>query len=267
MLLRSVDSPCGLERPIPQLLWIPVQDHVDSCRAGGGIEASIRFAAARVHALKGATDVGHDDRQPARDGLGNTEAERLVRTGVHEDVRAGERSGEARSILLEPGKMDPFRSHSLEPLPLGAISVEHQNGLSARAHLRERLDDDVPALLEGESADSDQDGHPFARPREPSAAPGFAATGWMEDGRVHAEGRENDRAHPGGAQTIGLRPARDEYGVEWGENRRRERPERTAHHASQPVSEACLHRRLDVRAHVVGVPKRGGDLRTPVAGR
>ncbi len=215
MRLRRVDSLCGLDRSIPQLLWIPVQDHVDGCRAGGRVEASIRFAAARVHALKSATDVGHDGGQPGRDGLGNTEAERLVRTGMHEDVCAGECSGEPRSILLEPGKVDPFGGHSLEPLPLGAISVEHQNGLSARAHPRERLDDDVPPLLVSESADSDQQGHLVARPRKPSAAPGFVAMRRMEDRRVHAEGRENDRSNPRGAQTIGLRPARNEHRVEW----------------------------------------------------
>jgi hypothetical protein len=122
-------------------------------------------AASGSRLLGRAALVGHHDRHAARDRLGQAEAERLVGASVEHHVGAREHGSEAAPIALESGERHVGRppvllDAALHARTLGAVAEEHEH---AAARLRspavpcERVDQHVPAFLDGEPADRDEE--------------------------------------------------------------------------------------------------------------
>ena len=79
---------------------------------------------------------------------------------MHEDVGAGESAREHPAIALESDEANAGRSRTFQRLTLGSVPEEDENGVSPRPDPGERPEDDVPALLEREAADADEDSPP-----------------------------------------------------------------------------------------------------------
>ena len=233
-----------------------VENSLDRARACLVIQTRVSLTASDVDVLRCTAGVGDDDGQRARDGLGNADAERLVRRTVDQNICAGERAREPGAVLLESDETNPRGSGSFEALSLGAVTEEDERGIAMRAlaHSAERAQDDVPALFDGESTDPDKQ-RPGAT-IEKLAAPRLASRPGMKHANVDAKGTVDDVLHSGGAQMLGLRNAGDERGIERREQCSRAFREKVSDRVGRSRSEALGNRRADVRTHVVGVPKR-----------
>ncbi len=98
-------------------------------------------------------------------------------------------------ILLEVDEIDVGWRPPFEPLSFGAVTKEKQRGVFAAGRTRERVDDDIPALLEREAPDTHQEGARHS-PREFTPA-SLASSPRMEEADVHPEGHVDDALDPG----------------------------------------------------------------------
>ena len=108
VLLRRPRSSGGLQRARSQRRPVPLQELEGRGRQAPSVQAPVRTAARRVRALARSAFVGHDDRKTARDGLGDPEAERLVRAPVEQEVRAAASAAASRErSWTKPAKRTP----------------------------------------------------------------------------------------------------------------------------------------------------------------
>ena len=117
----------------------------------------VDLAARGVGALGRAARVGNDHGQPARDRLGDARG-RTSRTGSRAPGRRrrpGTGRG-ARGPCSKPAKRTPGRRAAFEPRSFGSVPEEDEDGLVPGAHPLERVEHDVPPLLDREAADADE---------------------------------------------------------------------------------------------------------------
>jgi hypothetical protein len=205
-------------RARPEFDPVAPEDAHEGGRACLGVEAAVHLAARGVDALGRAAGVGDHDRQAARNRLGDGESERLAGTPVHEYVGAGQGGREAASVRLEPEETDARRRTALKACTLGSVSEQNENGGTACPESRERLEHDVPSLLDRQSTDPDEQRRRWGRAAEQFTSQ-CGVRGRRAERRSDAEGDVHHPPHSGGAQPIGLPESGHEHRVEGREER------------------------------------------------
>jgi 1,2-diacylglycerol 3-alpha-glucosyltransferase len=246
---------CGFEGEGPELAGVALEQAFDRRRACRGVEAGVDLARGGVDALRGAALVGNDDWQPARHRLGDAQAVRLARAGMHEQVGGGQGPGEPRSVGVEAGEVNARRSATFQPGPFRSIPEEHEHGLVPSADPLEGVDHDVPPLLHRESTDADEHRRAFPGAGDPLASPGSVRRLWAERAGIHAEGHVNDVGNASCAKPARLDAAADEGRVERGEQRSDAAPEGGGDSPRSREPDRTGEGGLEVRAHVVGMPE------------
>ena len=232
-----------------------VEHALDGGGAPDGIEAAIGFAARGFRVLCGRTCVGHDDGEPTRDRFGNPEPECLVRSGMNQDIGAGESRRESSSVSVESCEMNPGRRFLLELGPFGSISKKDEHRLATRAHTPKSLKHDIEAFLSREASAADDDGGAVLRFAEPPAPPIGATRVRVEGARIHTQRRMNHPSDPGGAQKSGLLTPGSKDGIERSKQRANPAPKRLDGDARRAEAYASGQHRFDVHPDMIRVPE------------
>ncbi len=209
----------------------------------------------RVGALGRAAGVGHDDGEPAGDRLGDSEAVRLVRAPVHENVGRGHGLREAHAVLLEAHEADPGWGATFEARSFRSVSEQYEHGLASGAHPLEGVEHDVPPLFDREAAHADEQRGPLAGAVQELSPSRSVSDVRPERAPVHAEGSVDDVPNTGGPKAPGLRAAGDEGRVERRQQRPDPMPEGRADPGGHGRPQGLREHGLDIGAHVVGVPE------------
>jgi 1,2-diacylglycerol 3-alpha-glucosyltransferase len=254
-----------VERACAQVTPVAGQQSIDRIRASLRVEAAIRLPAGEVCALGRASGVGHDHGQSAGDGFRHTEPERLVWTPVHQDVGARERAREVRTVPLESDKADARGRASLESRSLRSVAEKYQHRLASCADASERLEHDVPALLEREAAHADEQHCAIAGASQEFEASPFAPGPGPERRDVYAHRRMDHASDPRRAQSRSLCAPRDERRGERGQHHPHPLPEWDAQRGRRRLARVPDERGLDVRADVVRMPERRSHPRQCLA--
>ncbi len=240
-----------------ELVAVAREKALDRGSAGDRVAGPVRLPAGGVDGVCGSARIGHDDRETARDRLGDAEPERLVRAAVHQEVGAREGLPESAAVALEALEAHTRGRRALECRALRSVAEEDEHRLPPPLHPTECLEHHVPPLLECEATDPDEKGGAVRRAAEELVTPLGAACSGVEGLHVHAEGSVDDALDACRAKPIGLPPSGDEGGVERSEQRPDPSPHRSAHGLGHRHTQPSGKDRLDVRSEVVGVPERG----------
>jgi hypothetical protein len=106
--------------------------------------------------------------------------------------------------LLEADEANAGWRQSLQAHPLGSIPEKNQDRTPAGAESVERLQNDVPPFLGGESANPYEQRRGFPRSTKQFRAPGRGGHSGAKCRRVDSEGDMDDPRYANGAQASGL---------------------------------------------------------------
>jgi hypothetical protein len=235
----------------PKLAWITVEEAPDGRGARDGIRACVDLGTRRVGALGCPAGVGDDRRESAGDGLGDSKAVGLARATVDEEIRRGERASQARAVLVEAREDHTRGRAAFELRSLRAVAEEDEDGAPVSADALERVDHDVPALLDGESPHADEQESVLRSVTEELATARLVSRLRAEDVPVDAERHVDHLPNACSPEAAGLHLAADERRIEGQEERAKALPQRRAELPGRRGRHDRLQCRLDVRADVV----------------